>query len=60
MLDVIPPCRVYPWDLPKGELFEGTWVTCEEDYVVVNDRHIDSYYANLSVEDLVDVFRGWV
>lgn len=37
LLDVIPPCRVYPWEDPKSELYEGSWVITEENYVCIND-----------------------
>jgi len=37
-LDVIPPCKLYPWEEPVTEIFEGTWVISEEDYVMINDK----------------------
>ena len=57
---MIPPCRLSPWDEPISQIFEGTWVIAIEDFVVINDKQFDIDEKLLNIEDIVDVFRGWV
>ena len=57
---MIPHCRLSPWDEPISQIFEGTWVIAIEDFVVINDKQFDIDEKLLNIEDIVDVFRGWV
>ena len=57
---MIPPCRVYPWEEPKTELYEGTWVITEENYVCINDKKFEVDPTKVGIENLVEIFRVWL
>lgn len=60
LLDIIPPVRLYPWEKPTEEVYEGSWVLCDEPFIVVNDEKYVYEEEKVGVEEIVDVFRGWV
>ena len=60
LLDIIPPVRLYPWEKPTEEVYEGAWVLCDEPFISVNDEKYVYDEEKVGVEEIVDVFRGWV
>ncbi len=60
LLDIVPPVRLYPWEKPIDEVYESSWVLCEENFIVLNDEKFTLEEDKLGIEEIVDVFRGWV
>lgn len=59
LLDVTPAVRVYPWDLPKEEVYEGSWVLSDKEFIIVNDEKVLFEEEKIGIEEIVDIFRGW-
>lgn len=60
LLDIIPPVRIYPWEKPTEEVYEGSWVLSDQDFIVVNDEKSQLEEEKIGIEEIVDIFRGWV
>lgn len=49
MLDILPPCKLYPWAEEKVEHYEGTWILTDGDYVVINDKQFEIDEKNTNI-----------
>lgn len=56
-----PPVCVYVWDESVVDsAYEGAWVIAKSDKLQVGQKVYDVTQTELGVQDLVDIFRGWV
>lgn len=61
-VDLDPPVLVYPWDESVvTSAYEGSWVICKSDSIQLDGTEpIKIEKIELSVEDAVEIFRGWI
>ena len=58
---VDPAVNIYPWDESVLEsVYEGSWVILKSDEVTLNGDIRLKYNNDLSIEDVVEIFRGWI
>lgn len=58
-----PPVIVYPWDESVVDsAYEGSWVIAKSDEITIDEQKppLKIGKLDLTVEDVVDIFRGWV
>ena len=57
-----PAVLLYPWDESVvTSAYEGSWVICKGDQIQLDDTEpIKIEKIELSVEDAVEIFRGWI
>jgi len=58
--DISPQVRLYPWGDEVDEVYENSWALSKEPCVIINDEKLVFDENTLGIEELVDVFRGWV
>ncbi|KRX05847.1 hypothetical protein PPERSA_03784 [Pseudocohnilembus persalinus] len=60
-VQVEPAIQFFPWDESVTDsAYEGSWVITKADVVKVNGIEHKVQTENLNVEQLVEIFRGWV
>ena len=58
--DITPKVRLYPWGEEVDEVYENSWVLSKEPCVIINDEKLAVDENGLGIEEIVDLFRGWV
>ncbi|KAL4480346.1 hypothetical protein ABPG74_020862 [Tetrahymena malaccensis] len=61
-INIDPPVMIYPWDETViASAYEGSWVIVKGDELTLDDSEtIKIEKTELSVEDAVEIFRGWI
>lgn len=57
-----PPVMIYPWDeTVVASAYEGSWVIVKGEELTLDETEtIKIQKLELSVEDAVEIFRGWI
>lgn len=61
-VDIDPPVLVYPWDESVvTSAYESSWVICKGEFIQLDGGEpIKIEKIELSIEDAVEIFRGWI